>query len=92
MGHEEVGHTEHKLNGPHILTQCAVNKGVHCLDLVRRGKRLLEHGLIGKLDSYSHLKARIQCLNTTPCVCGGYLQLDILPPLLFPPDRGLRVS
>ena len=59
MEHEGAGRTEHKLNGLHILTQRAVDKGVHCLDLVRRGKRLLEHGLIGKLDSYLHLKTRI---------------------------------
>lgn len=92
MGYKGVGRTEQKLDGPHVLTQRAVNKGVHCLDLVRRGKCLLEHGLIRKLDSYSHLKARSQCLDTSPCVCGGYLPLDILPPLLVPLDHGLRES
>ena len=35
MLHEGVVRTEHKLNGLHILTQRTIDKGVHCLDLVR---------------------------------------------------------
>jgi hypothetical protein len=70
MLHEGVGRTQHKLNGLHVLTQRAIDKGVHCLDLVRRGKRLLEHGLIRKFDSYSYLKITSQTLNITLCGCG----------------------